>query len=685
MHTAGNVRVVLGMLRRMRGASRTPSPELAVLFLVLAGSGLRLWNLDSLGDFDFDEVAAVWYAREDLPSILANIARAPFEHPPLYYILLHFWIGWFGEAEPVTRAFSIPFGVLLIPATYRLARCYVPAWPAVVAAVVVTVSPLLIFFGREARMYAPAVLFVVLALWLFERAMANGRRRDWAGLSLVVAAGLYLDFSMVIAVVAMAIALPWHWRRHRQHVLMFCAVVIFGAAMVLPWLLIARGLQHSLAAFGTGDIGGDVWGDVASKAWLDLLVGVEGVRGGRLSTVFAAVAAAVVVMGVVVTVARRRGGLMLGYVTAAVVFVGVLLSFDKPYQARYLLPLIPAFGVLTATAFHARPIVPFNTIAGVAVVLIFLVTPVAANRRYYTDYVRGDYRSITTVIEALARPMRPGRDDGKFRDAVVLVGPWQGWFWQHYFPNFLEKVDVWLLPDEVPPSVEADEVDAKLRRAAQNHRRLWVVLAGLEQADPGHLAEAWLSTRLWQARSEVFRNGVLQLYMTDGHDLVSRDGSININDEFVLSSMDFTGYRVDQGPREAADGVRFTIHMSAQQAVDYDLVIRIWVEGPGGVSYRKDLSAHDEVLRRTSKWPLGVTHEIRTALWIPADAPPGDYQAYMSFSDSFGQARWVTGDLAGMAYHTQDVLDIGALMIGPPSIGIGGELHVPRLLGGSRA
>ncbi len=662
-----------------------PTPELAVLGLVIIGAILRLWNLDGLGDFDFDEVAAIWYARADPPDIIANIARAPFEHPPLYYIALNFWTGWFGESEPIARAFSIPFGVLLIPVTYRLARCYVGPWPAVVAAVVVTASPLLIFFSREARMYAPAAFFAVLSLWLFERAMRSGRRRDWIGLAASVIAGTYVDFTVAIAVVAMVLALPWHWRQRRHRVLAFLTVGGLGLAIILPWLFLARGLRDSLPAFGTGGLGGDVLGDVAGTAWLDLLVGVEGVRGGRLSTVFAIGAAALAVIGVLVVIARRRGGLMLGYVAAVVAFLGLLLIFDKPYQPRYLLPAIPAIGVLTAAALDAMPRVPLRATLGAVIALVLLVGPVAANRRYYSDYVRGDYRSITTTIENLARPLRPGRDDGKFRDAVVLAGPWQGWFWRHYFPNFLEKVDVWFLPDEVPPAVEAAEVESKLSRAAQNHRRLWVVLAGLEQADPDNLTEAWLSTHLWQARSEIYRNGVLQLYMTDVLDFVERTGYVNINDEFETSSLDFTGFRQDQGPREAADAVRFTIRLAAQRPVSYDLKIRIWVRGPGGVIYAKDLFAHDAGLQRTSAWSPGETQEIRTALWIPAEAPPGDYQAYISFIGPNDEGLPLWGELANITYPTQNFLTIGALAIDPPSIDVRSESELRSLVGSPSA
>ena len=653
------------MVRRL---ARWLTPELAVLSLVALGAGLRLWNLEGLGDFDFDEVAAIWYARAGLLDIVADLARAPFEHPPLYYMALHVWIAWFGEAEPIARAFSIPFGVLLIPATYRLARCYVPAWPAVVAAVVVTTSPLLVFFSREARMYAPAALFAVLSLWLFERAMRSGRRRDWLGLAVCAAAGSYIDFTVAIAVAAMVLALPWHWRRRRRRVLTFVAVAVMSTAILLPWLILARGLHDSLPAFGTGDLGIGVLIDIGRTAWLDLLVGIEEVRSGRLSTAFATGAAVLVVGGVGVTIVRRRGGLVLGYLAAVAAFLALLLLFDKAYQPRYLLPAIPAIGVLMAAAFDAVPRVPLRGLAAALVAFVLLAGPVAASRAYFTDYVRGDYRSITATIESLARSRRPGLDQGKFRDAVVLAGPWQGWFWRHYYPDFLEKVDVWLLPDEVPPAVDALEVDRKLAHAARNHRRVWVVLAGLEQADPKNHTEAWLTRYLWQVRSEVYRNGVLQLYMTDAFDFMKRKGQVNINDEFELAEMWFTGHREDQGPREAADGMRFSIRLAARATVDYDLRIRVWVEGPTGAVYSKELFAHDLARRRTSSWSPGDVHEIRTGLWIPADAPPGTYQTFMAFVGPDGAPLPVSGELIRRTYVGQKALWLGRTVFVPPSL-----------------
>lgn len=668
MPTAGSIGLGAAVSTWGRGMAPLVTPERAVLLLVVLGAGLRLWNLEGLGDFDFDEVASVWYTRARLRDIVGDIAQAPFEHPPLYYMALHLWIRCFGEAEPMVRAFSIPFGLLLIPATYRLARCYVAAWPAVVAAVVVTTSPLLVFFSREARMYAPAALFAVLSLWLFERSMRSGRRRDWLGLAICVAAGIYIDFTVAIALAAMVLALPWHWRRRRRRVLAFVAVGAASLAIPLPWLILARGLHDSLPAFGTGDLTPGLVVEIGRMAWLDLLVGMEEVRSGRLSTAFAVGAAALAVGGVAAVVIRRRGGLMLGFVASVVAFLALLLIFDKPYQPRYLLPAIPAIGVLVAAAFDAVPRVPLRSLAATGVALVLLAGPVAASRAYFTDYVRGDYRSITTTIENLARPGRQDFGLHKYRDAVVLAGPWQGWFWRHYFPEFLEKVDVWLIPDEVPPAVSALEVHTKLAQAARDHRRVWVVLAGLEQADPKHLTETWLTRYLWQTRSDVFRNGVLQLYMTREHDLVKRKARLNINDDFEMALMWFTGYREDQGPREAGDGMRFSVQLVAPAAVDYDLRLRVWVRGPDGTTYSKEFFAQNPGLQRTSAWAPGEVHEARTGLWIPADAPPGTYQTFMAFIGPDGQGLPVSGEFVSWTYAGQRVLWLGPTVFEPPSL-----------------
>lgn len=669
---------------RGRGGRLTPTvtPMAVLLAVVVLGAALRSLRLQQLGDFDFDEVAAVWYARSLPLDIIAAIAEAPFEHPPLYYVALHFWSTWFGEQEPIVRWLSVPFGVLLIPATYQLARMYLRPWPSVLAAGVIAVSPMLIFFSREARMYAAAALFGTLALWLFERAMRRGRPRDWLWLALTIVVGAYVDYTAALAVVAMNLSLPWRVREQRRRVYVFVALELTCLAAALPWVLLARGIQDSLPAFGTGDLGPGLIREVAASAWLDVFVGDAAVRGGgRAGALVAGTLGALVVVGVALALARRTAGLLLAQVAAVLGFLGLLLIFDKDYQSRYLLPAIPALAVLAAVPLSLASRRSWVMAPAAAVVIVALAGPVYASRAYYDDYRRGDYRSITSTIENLARPRRPGRDEGKFRDAVVLAGPWQGWYWRHYFPDFLDKVDVWFLPEEVPPAVTAKEVSSKLERAANNHRRLWVVLAGLEQADPGGHVEAWLSSQ-WQARSEIFRNGVLQLYMTNVLDLVDRRGRVELGGDFQVDMIQFTGARADQGPREAGDGVRFTVFLRALRPVDYDLRLRVWLRTPSGAIYAKDLYAQDRFLQRTSQWQPDEKHQLRTALWVPAEAEPGSYEAFVAFLRPDDRPLTAVGRLARIDHPGVDYLWLGPVNIAPPTIPMANEATLRERLGG---
>ena len=107
------------------------TPMMGLLAVLALGAVLRGLGLQQLGDFDFDEVASVWYARSVPLDIIAAIAEAPFEHPPLYYVALHYWVTWFGEQEPLVRWLSVPFGLLLIPPppTNSLARTCAPGRP----------------------------------------------------------------------------------------------------------------------------------------------------------------------------------------------------------------------------------------------------------------------------------------------------------------------------------------------------------------------------------------------------------------------------------------------------------------------------------------------------------------------------------------------------------------------------
>ncbi len=130
-----------------------------VTAITLIGMGLRFYAIGSESLW-LDEGFSVLAARRPLLDVIKYVFRLDL-HPPLYYVLLHFWIVRFGDSEIVMRTLSAIFGILSIPLVYRLGRDLMDRKTAVLAAFLTAISVYHIYFAQEVRGYS---LFAFMAL-----------------------------------------------------------------------------------------------------------------------------------------------------------------------------------------------------------------------------------------------------------------------------------------------------------------------------------------------------------------------------------------------------------------------------------------------------------------------------------------------------------------------------------------
>ena len=115
----------------------------------------------------------LWY--DEGHSILVAIKNFPFgindflftkdyQHTPFYFYFLHFWLKIFGTNEIVTRLSSVIFGVATIPLTYIVGKKLYDRNVGLISALLVTVSPLMIYYSIEIRMYAAVTFLAVLSM-----------------------------------------------------------------------------------------------------------------------------------------------------------------------------------------------------------------------------------------------------------------------------------------------------------------------------------------------------------------------------------------------------------------------------------------------------------------------------------------------------------------------------------------
>jgi mannosyltransferase len=144
-----------------------------VVIITLIGGGLRVLYLAKNGLW-LDETFSVWLANHSVADMLQWTIRID-QHPPLYYLLLHYWIALNGETPYYARLLSVLFGAGTIPIIYLIGKRLAGVVVGLVAAVLLALSPFNIYFAQEARMYTLLMFNAAVALYALVRLLTDSR------------------------------------------------------------------------------------------------------------------------------------------------------------------------------------------------------------------------------------------------------------------------------------------------------------------------------------------------------------------------------------------------------------------------------------------------------------------------------------------------------------------------------
>ena len=146
--------------------------------IVAVAAGARLYQLGQTSLW-YDEVVTMRLARTDSPTaMLKLLADIDATRAPLHPILLQGWLAIFGTSDVAGRAFSCLCGIVTVAAVFWVGLHAFDRVTALWASWLCALSPLLIYYSRETRMYALLVLVTCLA-WgcLFAHARHAARWR----------------------------------------------------------------------------------------------------------------------------------------------------------------------------------------------------------------------------------------------------------------------------------------------------------------------------------------------------------------------------------------------------------------------------------------------------------------------------------------------------------------------------
>jgi hypothetical protein len=142
-----------------------------VIITTLLGGCLRVLLLDSKGMW-LDETFSVWLSNHNIADLLHWAAKID-PHPPLYYLLLHYWIALGGDTPYNVRLLSVLFGAGTIPLIYLIGKRLSGAEVGLAAAVLLALSPFNIYFAQETRMYTCLTFNAAVAIYALVRLLTD--------------------------------------------------------------------------------------------------------------------------------------------------------------------------------------------------------------------------------------------------------------------------------------------------------------------------------------------------------------------------------------------------------------------------------------------------------------------------------------------------------------------------------
>ena len=224
------------------------------LLCILVGVIALGFNLYRLGtpSIWYDEAFSVELARQPLP-LLWHIIWGPEPNMELYYLFLHFWLGFTGflglhPTEFVVRFPSAIFAALSSVMVFLLGRRFLGLTAGIAGAGLYLLNDLQLLYAQQTRSYSLQLLLICIAWFALLVALTQEthQKRWWACFIAATILAVYAHLFSLLILFAQVVAfgglliLPGPWRdKVRHRVVAFIVSLVITGVLMIPMLLVS--------------------------------------------------------------------------------------------------------------------------------------------------------------------------------------------------------------------------------------------------------------------------------------------------------------------------------------------------------------------------------------------------------------------------------------------------------------
>ena len=627
---------------RIAGTARGVERWLLVILMLLA-FGRGTWALGGKS-FWWDESLSLHRAQASVGSVFSNeiiltdaihTVATIDNHPPLYFLLLWVALRLFGQTEFALRFLSVLAIVLIVPLLYVTGRRLIGERAGLAAAALGALSPMYLWYGQEARMYALLAFFSLLSFYLFGRAFLSPSERStfrsqWRWIVAYVLASACVMFThylglLLIAFELLALLLRFLRRRGTRRML----VPAIASVLALSLSLLAYAL-NILPSF-TGRAGfrflplPDLLRDLLNSFSLGLSVDVGNWYVVLVDLIFLLF----LVLGFVRLVRpgapaswRCAALLLAGYLLIPIALV-YLVSYVRPayMNSRHLILITPAFYLLVAAGLAmvgGDSRTRRGRTLGIALLgwLLVIGGVSYSTYNYFNDptYDKDHHREWGAYLR---EHVRPG-------DVVVVDPPHIAELYHYYADIGAPWIGLPLLTGSY------QETAAELEDLLRRYDRVWLAVSRTPPWGDRHsFPEEWLNENAFRVDYKGFHSyasAVLAAcYLPDWPSVQRLPDDAQPVEVRYSPSLGLAGYRIVSPPQPG-----WLLHVELFWSVDQlgpeEASVSLRLVDDEGQLWGQGEHCPFNGLYPMWQWQPGVLLRDEHELLIQPGAPPGTYQ-----------------------------------------------------------
>ncbi len=409
-----------------------------------------------------DEAYSIKAAEQSLSSVIGGAIDTE-NNPPLFFIILHFWMLLFGSGEIAVRFPSAIFGIISIFLIYKIGCHLFNKKIGLISGFLLSISTFHIMYSQDARPYSLFMFLTLLSFYFFIQILKANNKWYFLGYLLANILLCYTQLFGFFVILSQIVYFSMFWKKYKQKILKFAGMQVASVLAFIPLIVLAIPRISQVAGGGGSQVS---W--IPEPSFMSIGTTFFLYAGGIVLFVPLLV---LFFIGLFPIRYRRIKGrlafrfesvgdtLLLLIWFAFPIFIPFILSMiiAPLYVPRYTISALPAFYLLAAKGIGYFTDRKVTYILVISIALLSLI----GLQLYYALPVKEQWRETVNFIEYRVQP----------DDAIVICADYTQEPFDYYYEGDLERFGIGR------DVTDTKKIDAVVDNAMAGKERLWLVLS----------------------------------------------------------------------------------------------------------------------------------------------------------------------------------------------------------------